>query len=327
MENVPMIERLLGDSRFSIEDLVQDGPILDVGAGDGDIAFFFEDIGYAVDAVDKPSTNYNKMAGITTLREALGSRIGIFEQDLDTQFSPPRQHYGLCFALGLLYHLKNPFFFLERIQASADYCFLSTRVARFFPGNNKPMDQSAAAYLLDQDECNQDDTNYWIFSESGLRRILKRTGWVVRSYVLSRSMEDSDPIRADRDQRAFCLLQSSRVRPWRGVELAAGWHEMEGGEFRWTEKAFALRVKHDGDLRMKVFLPEVLFQENSKISLGRKTPRGYLGEQTFVKPGSYEVVVPALSVGNIEFFLDSALPPDQTDRRERGIVVTSIDVW
>ena len=64
------------------------------------------------------------------------------------------------------------------------------------------------AYLLDPTECNNDNTNYWIFSEAGLRRILSRTGWDILDFITLGNDRDSDPASPKGDERAFCLVRS-----------------------------------------------------------------------------------------------------------------------
>lgn len=39
------------------------------------------------------------------------------------------------------------------------------------------------AYLVEEDELNNDETNFCIFSEKALQRVLKRTGWDVIHYI------------------------------------------------------------------------------------------------------------------------------------------------
>lgn len=64
------------------------------------------------------------------------------------------------------------------------------------------------AYLLDERESNNDSTNYWIFSDAGFRRILKRTGWEIRDYITVGNTANSDPATQEGDERAFCLAES-----------------------------------------------------------------------------------------------------------------------
>ena len=66
------------------------------------------------------------------------------------------------------------------------------------------------AYLLAPQECNNDDTNFWIFTDEGLKRIADRTGWNVVSYITVGETKCSTPADPDRDERAFCLLERKR---------------------------------------------------------------------------------------------------------------------
>lgn len=180
--------------------------IADVGAADGDLSFYLETFGFRCDLIDYAPTNFNLLAGARALKRLRKSRIKIREVDLDAQFRLSGR-YDLIFFLGILYHLKNPFYALERLARHSRYAFLSTRVARRFQADGPIMAESSAAYLLSQTESNNDSTNYWIFTEAGLRRILDRTGWdVVAWHVLG--AEDSNPQAEDRDQRVFCAIRS-----------------------------------------------------------------------------------------------------------------------
>src|SRR4030095_8778189 len=71
---------LTGERQFLL-DLIGDAPVLDVGCGDGHIAFFLESLGCKVIAVDNPRTNFNQMQGVRALKAALNSSVEIFEQD------------------------------------------------------------------------------------------------------------------------------------------------------------------------------------------------------------------------------------------------------
>ena len=185
--------------------------VADIGTADGDMAFFLERLGYTVDAIDYGPTNCNGLRGARLMREQLGSSVTIHEVDLDSQFVLPQAQYGLIFFLGTLYHLKNPFYVLEALAQRTEYLLTSTRIARFAP-NHQPICDIPVAYLLAPDECNNDPTNFWIFTEAGLMRIFDRAGWEV---VASRHVGDtemSDPARSDRDERLFAILRSRSLR-------------------------------------------------------------------------------------------------------------------
>ena len=114
----------------------------------------------------------------------------------------------MAFFLGILYHLQNPFYALRELSRNARYAFISTKVAQVTIDGSVRLADAPVAYLLDPDECNNDATNYWIFSELGLRRILDRTGWEILDYAVGGCTVDSDPSNMDRDERAFCFVKS-----------------------------------------------------------------------------------------------------------------------
>jgi 2-polyprenyl-3-methyl-5-hydroxy-6-metoxy-1,4-benzoquinol methylase len=208
LSNLWHIEGLLGQEHADLLSSVQGQPVADIGAADGDLAYFFERQGFDVDVLDWPATNWNGLRGARRLHELLASNIGIHEVDLDSQFGLPRQRYGLVFLLGILYHLKNPFYVLETLAKHTRYCILSTRIARATVDGAVALERAPLAYLLDPTECNNDPTNYWIFSMAGLVRLADRCGWDV---VAQRRVGDtaaSDPSSHEHDERAFLLLES-----------------------------------------------------------------------------------------------------------------------
>jgi tRNA (mo5U34)-methyltransferase len=205
--NVFQIASLLRSSGETLAGLENGRRVLDLGAGDGDLAFFFESLGFKTHAVDHADTNANKMAGIRTLATELGSQVAIRDIDMDAQFEI-EGGYGLSLMLGLVYHLKNPLYALESIARASRYCFLSARVARFTPDHSIRLDAYPMAYLLDEREANNDATNYWVFSPFGLERLVSRSGWS----VLARTRvgaESSDPVNPGNDERAFLLMKSN----------------------------------------------------------------------------------------------------------------------
>lgn len=188
----------------------QYGKIADIGAADGDLAFFLEKQGLCADVIENESTNFNRLEGTRILKDALDSSVTIRSVDLDSQFPFSGEKYDAIFLLGTLYHLKNPFLILERLARMTAYCFVSTRVATQTV-DGQPLSAYPLAYLLGPEECNNDNTNFWIFSQEGLRRLLDRSGWNVLSYLTIGDTTNSTPADPDRDERAYCLLQSKTV--------------------------------------------------------------------------------------------------------------------
>ena len=169
----------------------QSGPVIDFGCGDGDIPLFFASLGCEVAAADNPPSNHNWMAGVRALRERLNLPMQIYELNADVAAQLPGTTYGLAISLGVLYHLKNPYLALETLAKQSRYCVLSTRVADVTK-SGVPIKDEPLAYLLNHRESNNDPTNQWIFSPTGLERIVKRSGWRII------------------DQLRVCLLYTSR---------------------------------------------------------------------------------------------------------------------
>jgi tRNA (mo5U34)-methyltransferase len=324
-----VLDRCLTGERRRLLELAGGAPILDVGCADGDVSFFLESLGFEVDAIDNPPTNYNGMEGVAALRGALGSSVQIFPADLDSQFGLPRRNYGLTFLLGILYHLKNPVYILERLAASSSYCVLSTRVASSSPGGSGDLAALPVAYLLGETEANNDFTNYWIFSEPGLKRLLSRTGWEILDYIAI-GAENSEPGRLNADQRVFCLLQSRATRHT-GFELTGGWHPVEFGAWRWTERTFGIRLRRERlegcVLTFRFHLPRPLMERLGGPVTMRASVEGVeLPAKAYDHEGEhvYRQRLPGSLRGEsceVTFSLDKALGPTAEDHRELGVLV------
>jgi len=154
------IEALPGGRHQGLFAEIAGHPIADIGAADGDLAYFPESLGFQADLIDWPATNWNDLRGARRLGELLDSHVGIHGVDLDSQFHLPRQRHGLVFMLGILYHQKNQFYVLERLGRSTSDCFVSTRIACQTADQAVALKRAPPADLLDPTECNNDSTNY-----------------------------------------------------------------------------------------------------------------------------------------------------------------------
>ncbi|MDX1460858.1 MAG: methyltransferase domain-containing protein [Xanthomonadales bacterium] len=208
LENVKALDGLLSGENRRLFRRLKGGTVADLGGADGDLAFLLERQGFEVDLVDMPSANYNGLEGARTLAKALGSSVAIYELDLDTLAPLPRPCYDLVLLLGTLYHLKNPFGVLEGLARVSRYLLVSTRVARYARRDGVAYHDEPMAYLLDAAECNDDATNFWIFSEAGLKRLVSRCGWRVLDYTSYGETSRSTPQDPDGDERAWMLLES-----------------------------------------------------------------------------------------------------------------------
>ena len=330
LANLSHLDRLLTGANRSILESAREGTVADIGSQDGDLSFFLESAGFRVQALDCPETNHNHMRGIRAISAALGSSVEIHEVDLDSQFYLPAKAYEVTFLLGVLYHLKNPFYVLETLARQSRYCFLSTRIAALTPDGSTSLAELPVAWLVGDSELNSDDSAYWIFSETGLRRMLDRAQWDIVEYLSIGDTGQSDPLH--RDERCFCLLRSRAGLLGRGLtsvnlDLCAGWHEPEDRGWRWTKQRFSARASREGlnlsRLRLKVFVPAALLDDSDTVTLRFWANSRELPAETFRSPGDVELVRtfdPVQHV-NVEFELDRALPPDHADPRERGLVV------
>jgi len=304
------------------------GCVLDVGAQDGELAFFLESLGYRAVVLDHPAYNHNGMRGIRALKAALGSNVEVHEIDVDRPFTLPHDSYDLVVMLGVLYHLRNPFYVLEELARHTTHCVLSTRVARRYPDGSPMPGGVSLAYLLAENELNRDNSNYFIFNEAGLRVMLARAHWDVLDYVSLGDTALSDPVRLDRDERAFCLLRS-RYDRLANVELLHGWHESEETGWRWTQREFAARVRRARMLEMQLWLPEESLRRLGAITLRASANGRELEPAVFDTPGPATYTRALGAAGDdieLRFCLDKALPPDAGDTRERGVIVARIGV-
>jgi 2-polyprenyl-3-methyl-5-hydroxy-6-metoxy-1,4-benzoquinol methylase len=303
------------------------GRVLDFGSQDGELAFFLESLGFDVVAADHPAYNHNGMRGIRALKAALGSQVEIHEIDADRPFTLPHDSYHLVLFLGILYHLRNPFYVLEELARRSTHLLLSTRIARHYPGGAAMPAGLAIAYLLRESELNQDDSNYFIFSEPALRVLLERAHWQVRDFLSLGATEASDPVRLDRDERAFCYGRSRHER-LANLELLHGWHESEDTGWRWTERVFAARMQGGRTLTMRFYIAEESMRRLGRLMLSA-TANGVALQPAFYDtagPATYVRELDEIGEVTVEFTLDGALEPEEADSRQRGIIVAAIDV-
>jgi 2-polyprenyl-3-methyl-5-hydroxy-6-metoxy-1,4-benzoquinol methylase len=331
--NVVAIEQLVGPEVSQLVELAGGEPVLDAGCADGDLAFLLESLGCEVHAIDDPVNNYNAMLGVRALASALASKVRVEAADLDAQFALPSASYGLALVLGLLYHLKNPFYVMERISRHARHCLVSTAITDYVPGLYETVTGTSVTYLADVYEVNRDSTNYWFFSDAGFRRLLSRANWDIVSYYLTGGEGESGP-GAIGAKRAFCLARSRYPRDGAVVLLGRGWHEAEQGGWRWTERRFSMRLTSSvvggtGEIRMDLYVPEAALAGGEQLILRAVANGVSLPEERFgdAGPRAYVRRLPVSTSQadvRIDFTLNRALPPDADDPRERGIIVRAI---
>jgi 2-polyprenyl-3-methyl-5-hydroxy-6-metoxy-1,4-benzoquinol methylase len=324
MGNLNHLDVLLQGPHRDLRTLAGGAPVLDFGCADGDFAFLLESLGLPVIAFDHGRTNHNGMKGVRALKQELGSKVEVCELDLDSGFQLPPGEFGLAVVLGILYHLKNPFYVLESIARQARYCLLSTRITRYLPDRKTDVSRSPVAYLLGETELNDDNSNFWIFSEAGLRRIVERAHWRV-IHLITVGPDASDPVSLDHDQRAFCLLES--VHGMRHLDLLDGWYPAEADGWRWTAKEFSLRVDSAGSIALEMYVPPELIARCGSLTLWAEANGVALGGESFRASGK-AMYVRSLPSGplDLRFRLSDSFPPTAVDARELGIIVARLDV-
>jgi SAM-dependent methyltransferase len=312
---VVLLDGLLRGRYRWLSPMIGDDPVLDIGCGDGALSFVFESLGFRVRAVDHRPSNYNQMRGVAALKSALRSKVRVTELDIDREWRLPVRRCGLALFLGVLYHLKNPLGVLESLAAQARYCLLSTAITRFAPGESADISHLPAAFLAARDGLRGDETNFWIFTEAGLCNLVDRAGWEVCGWLPVRD-EGSVLWGSQADERVLCLLRSRHFRDTPRTQLAAGWHVLENGAWRWTERRFSL-IAAAGvrEVRLEVTVPEAA---PSPVTLSGP------GGARYVLERGHRQCAFAVSEGVAEFEVDRVLAADERDGRERGIVVRGV---
>jgi len=134
------------------------------------------------------------------------------------------------------------------------------------------------------------------------------------------------------------MLSSLHVAdPRAEPQLLSGFHVVEQGAWRWTEKRFSVALKTlppvEGEpiqLELKFALPDVIIEKFGEVALTARAGSASLGSETYNAAGDHVFQKPvppeALEgeVVQIDFELDKAIPPSERDERELGLVAQSI---
>lgn len=202
-------------------DAIGDGTRLaDIGAADGDTAFFFETKGAQVTIIDNRSTNYNDCDGIRRMKAHLNSGVRLREIDLDFVNHIPGQ-YDFAIFLGILYHLRNPMQVLTALAECAPRMVVSTGIFSRLTTGEDVQDHELSA-LIPTRAVNDDPTNYWVHTPANLRTLLKRSGWQVIDEFRTGDIGKATPMGAIEegrvmDERMFCYCE--RNSNWADIRL------------------------------------------------------------------------------------------------------------
>ena len=111
LHNVAVLEKLSAMAGCDLLELCRGkhGKVADIGAADGDLAFFLEKQGVSADVIDNEYTNFNGLEGARILKEALNSSVVIRSVDLDSQFSLAGEKVRCRFFSWNALSFKEPF--------------------------------------------------------------------------------------------------------------------------------------------------------------------------------------------------------------------------
>lgn len=325
-----MLGRLIEPVYAEIALAVRSAPVADIGCADGDLAALLVSFGAEVDAIDHRESNFNQMRGVELLRREFGAKLAVFDSDLDDRFELPRCHYGFALFLGTHYHLKNPFYVLEKLAEQVDWCVVSTRIAQRTPSNTT-IESEPLAYLLGSREANNDATNFWVFSATGFLRLLDRTGWIVVNEARTGCTQHSDPVHKEADERMFVLIKSKRLQPGFYVRAVSGVYPWESANWCWTSNQFQLEVvftdgQQANEFALRMVIPESILPVAVNCQING-IPVGTLNSQ-YVETTEFRGQFPTnvQSPLRLDFTVESGYQPTGNDQRELGVILPLLDL-
>jgi hypothetical protein len=125
--------------------------------------------------------------------------------------------------------------------------------------------------------------------------------------------------------------------PKSASQLAGGFYDIENNAWRWTQRAFAVVLRSPASsaqrgatLKLKFTIPDVVITKLKDVTLTASVNGNALPPETYKTPGEYTYereVAPSLLTGEsvrIDFKLDKAIAPSESDLRELGVVAHSI---
>ena len=125
--------------------------------------------------------------------------------------------------------------------------------------------------------------------------------------------------------------------PRASSQLLNGFHTVEQNAWRWTMQKFAVSLRLPGGaaekgatLQLNLTIPETLIQKLKTITLTAAADGVSLKEETYTKAGNYvysrDVPKKVLSqeAVRVDFALDKSFVPGQVERRQLGVVVTTV---
>jgi len=125
--------------------------------------------------------------------------------------------------------------------------------------------------------------------------------------------------------------------PQSAGQLLEGFYAVESGAWRWTARQFSVKLKTPAEaaqkgaiLRLLLTVPPAAIEKSGAITLSASVEGTPLTPQTYSTPGEYTYrrnVSAELLTGSetmVNFELDKSMTPDGPDKRDLGVVVTTV---
>lgn len=123
------------------------------------------------------------------------------------------------------------------------------------------------------------------------------------------------------------------------TQLVSGFYGIEGNSWRWAARQFTVVLRppfgasqRGGTLQLNLTVPQVIIEKLKNVSLSAAIDGSPLPPETYTQAGPYvyrrDVPVNLLTADSVkvDFQLDKAMPPNDQDKRELGVVINSVSL-
>jgi hypothetical protein len=127
--------------------------------------------------------------------------------------------------------------------------------------------------------------------------------------------------------------------PKSGAQLLNGFYGLEHDAWRWTAGKFSVLLpvpptaaQRGATVTLSFTVPDVIIQRLKDVKITASVNGMTLTSTSYDAAGSYvfnaDIPAPMLAAESVrvDFALDKSLPPDSADRRELGIIATSVGI-
>jgi hypothetical protein len=148
------------------------------------------------------------------------------------------------------------------------------------------------------------------------------------------------PVDGQNETRNQPMLSAVRMNDsTAGAQLLSGFYGIENNAWRWTARAFSVRlrtppgaVQSGATLALAFTLPDTVIQKLNTIAITASINGAALKSDEYKTPGAnvFSADVPgSLLTGesvDVDFALDKTMPPGDVDKRRLGIIAGSVSL-